>query len=182
VGVSLRYRDDENDYTEEGRLSFSDDKQRQTWTVDLRNRELRDYEYKYSIIYKGGVVKEYPEDGGWYQGEPGFITVGEKYTLQVDVFPTLMTYPDHAKLVKIDFTYDDPETGTHQVDSFVFSKEANAPRPWRVRGTQRGAKRYKYQVTYFGAAPGVVSVMPPVVSESEALIVPPAPAPAAPIG
>ena len=55
--------------------------------MDLRNRALRDYQYKYSIVYKDGVVKNFPEDGGWYKGDPGFVTVGEKYTLEVEMYP-----------------------------------------------------------------------------------------------
>ena len=66
--MSLRYSDPDNDYTEDGKVVFTDDKQQQSWTVDLRNREVRDYEYKYSIIYKDGVVKSFPEDDGWLVG------------------------------------------------------------------------------------------------------------------
>lgn len=177
IGVSLRYRDEENRYTEEGRLVFTEDKQQLPWTVDLRNPELRDYEYRYSIIYKDGVVKEVPEDGGWLKGEPGFITVGEKYTLEVELFPTLLTYPDHAKLVQVNLVYSDPDHAVRSVDSFVFTKETSQPRTWRVRGVPGGPKSYTAEIAYFGANGDVITV-PPSVREAEVLVLPPPPAPA----
>ncbi len=179
VAVSLRYRDEANHYTEEGQLVFTDDKQQQSWTVDLRNPDLRDYEYKYSIIYKDGVVKNFPEDGGWLRGEPGFITVGEKYTLEVEIFPTLQTYPDHAKLVQVNLTYSDPPNDVREIDSFVFTKEANTPRTWRVRGVPGGPRKYTAEIIYFAAA-GEMTSVPPALREAEVLVLPPPPAPPAP--
>jgi hypothetical protein len=179
VAVSLRYEDPDNDYVEEGHLVFTDDKQQLPWTVDLRNRELRDYRYRYSIVYHDGVVRSFPEEGEWYRGEPGFITVGEKYTVEVQLIPALLTYPDSAKVVQVDLTYDDPEHGVHQVDSFVFSHDTPAPRTWRVRGSQDGPKRYTARIRYFSAT-GELFELPPIVQEAEALVIPPAPPPPAP--
>jgi hypothetical protein len=179
VAVSLLYHDPDNQYTQEGQLAFTDDKQVLDWKVDLRNRELREYQYKYSIVYKDGVVKHFPEEGGWYKGEPGFITVGEKYTLEVELFPNLLTYPDHAKLVQVDLTYEDPGQDIRETDSFVFTKESNQPRTWRVRGTPGGPKRYTAEVKYYSAL-GAVTKAPAMVRDSEALVVPVAPPPAPP--
>jgi len=179
IGVSLRYRDEENHYTEEGRLVFTDEKQQQTWTVEMLNPDLRDYEYRYSLIYKDGVVKEVPEDGGWLKGQPGFLTVGEKYTLEVELFPTLLTYPDHAKLVQVNLIYSDPANSVRSVDSFVFTKETSQPKTWRVRGVPGGPKTYTAEIAYFSAAGDVITV-PPSVREAEVLVLPPPPAPVAP--
>ena len=182
VAVGLRYHDEDNHYTEEGRLVFTDDKQQQTWTVDLRNRELRSYQYKYTIIYKDGVVKSFPETGEWLTGDPGFITVGEKYTLEVEVFPSLLAYGDNAKLAQVNLTYDDAPNNIHVVDSFVFNKENNAPRTWRVRGVAGGPRRYTAEVLYFSAA-GVPVTVSLGAREAEVLVIPPpppAPPPASP--
>lgn len=178
VPVSLLYQDPDNQYTEEGRLVFTDDKQVLEWPVDLRNRALRDYQYKYSIVYKDGVVKNFPEDGGWYKGDPGFVTVGEKYTLEVEMFPTLLTYPDHAKVVQVDLSYVDPAQDIHETDSFVFTKETSQPRTWRVRGTPGGSKRYTADIKYYSTQ-GAETKLPPMVRDSEALMIP-VPAPPAP--
>lgn len=177
VAVSLRYRDEANDYTEEGRLVFTDAQQQQPWVVDLRNRELRDYEYRYSIIYKDGVVKSFPEDGGWLAGQPGFITVGEKYTLEVDLYPMLLTFPDHYKVVQVDLSYRDPAHGVDERDSFVFSADRKQPQTWRVRGADGGPKTYTYQVTYL-AADGGMTRLDPVTQDAEAIVLPPLAAPA----
>ena len=63
----------------DGEVTFTDDKQQQTWVVDLIDPSVRDYTYRYTNVYEGGVVKTFPEDGSWAKGDPGYITVGEKY-------------------------------------------------------------------------------------------------------
>ena len=172
VPVALRYSDPGNSYIEEGHLVFTTDKQQLPWIVDLRNAQLRDYQYKYSIIYAGGVVKNFPADGTWFTGQPGFITVGEKYSLAVDVYPTLLTFNDQAKIVQVDLTYDDDTTDTHQTDSLVFNQTANTVRSWRVRGNPGGTKSFSYRISYF-AANGTVTTTDPVAREGEALVIPP---------
>lgn len=178
VAVRLRYEDPANAYTQEGQVVFTADGQNLPWAIDLRDSQKRDYTYNYAIIYKDGVVKNVPEDGGWLKGEPGFITVGEKYTLEVDVYPTLLTYPDHAKLVQVDLLYDDgPDV--RETGSFIFTKEAVGPRTWRVRGKPNGTKRYSYTVKYFSAT-GNVTETEAVPSETEAIVIPPLAAPVQP--
>ncbi|MGH8531300.1 MAG: hypothetical protein ACREV1_00890 [Gammaproteobacteria bacterium] len=178
VAVRLRYVDSENRYTEEGQLVFTQDNQQQPWKIYLRNPNLRDYEYQYSIIYKDGIVRNFPDDGSWYQGEPGFITVGEKYTLEVDIFPTLLTYPEHAKVVQVNLSYDDPASAIHSSDSFVFTKESSTRTAWRVRGAPGATKSYRYQVQYFSGT-GEVTTSPPVTQNAEAIVIAPLPAPTA---
>lgn len=182
VAVRLHYEDPANNYTQEGQVVFTADGQNLPWKIDLRNAQKRDYTYNYAIIYKDGVVKNVPEDGGWLKGEPGFITVGEKYTLEVDVYPTLLTYPDHARLVQVDLAYDDGPDA-RETGSFIFTKDSAAPKTWRVRGRPNGSKRYSYSFKYF-AATGAVQQTAPVTSETEAIVIPPlaAPAPPAPVG
>jgi hypothetical protein len=171
VATRLRYEDPGNSYTQEGQVVFTADGQNLPWKIDLRNAQKRDYTYNYTIIYKDGVVKNVPEDGSWLKGEPGFITVGEKYTLEVDVYPTLLTFPDHAKLVQVDLLYDDgPDV--RETGSFIFTKEAPGPRTWRVRGKANGTKKYSYTVKYFSAA-GDVKESEVIPSETEAIVVPP---------
>src|SRR5207237_4985072 len=55
IGVSLVYKDPDNHYTQEKQLSFGADQQVQPWEVDLRNPDLRAYQYRYSIVYKDGM-------------------------------------------------------------------------------------------------------------------------------
>ena len=164
---------------QEGKLVFTSDNQDLPWTVDLRDARHRDYMYGYTIIYKDGVIKNVPETGGWLKGEPGFITVGEKYTLEVDVYPTLLTFPEHAKLVQVDLAYEDQANGVSETGSFVFNAQANTKGTWRVKGVLGGPKRYRYEIKYFSGA-GTVTALPAQNAEAEALVVPPAPAPPPP--
>lgn len=181
VGVRFLYEDPGNQYTQDGQLTFTDEKQNQSWLVDLRNAQVRDYKYKYTIIYKDGVIREVPEDGSWIKGEPGYITVGENYKIEVDIVPTLLKYPDHAKVVQVDLTYDDPTHAVHDTGTFVFSEgpTQNAPKTWRVRGVPAGPKVYSYRIKYFNTS-GVITETPPVTQETEVIVVSPAPPPAPP--
>jgi hypothetical protein len=172
IGVSLLYEDPGNHYTEEGQFVFTDDKVMQSWFVDLRNPDLRDYKYKYAIVYKDGLVKEVPSDGGWTKGEPGFITVGEHYLIRVDVFPTLLNYADPAKIVQVDFSYQDPANEIDEHDSLVFTSTDNAKKTWRVRGAAGGPKSYKYQLKYFSST-GAIVTQPAVTQEAEVIVIPP---------
>jgi hypothetical protein len=181
VEVSLHYEDPANHYVQDKSLPFTDDKQQQTWTVDLRNPDKRDYKYKYSVIYKGGVVRNVPEDGSWLDGQPGFITVGERYTIEVEIYPMLQSYPDYAKVVQVDLTYDDPAARIHQSDSFVFNQDDSTIKTWRVRGRQDGPKTYSYVISYF-AATGAVTKLSPVTQEAEAIVLPPPSPPPVPAG
>ncbi|MEM7052536.1 MAG: hypothetical protein AAF604_22930 [Acidobacteriota bacterium] len=173
VAVSLRYQDEQNDYTEDGRLLFTADQQQLTWTVPLRDREVRDYQYRYSIIYRDGVVKSFPETSDeWLDGQPGFITVGEKYTLEVDLYPMLLTFPDEAKVVQVDLTYEDQPNEISETDSFVFSGDQKDPEIWRVRGAEGGPKEYTYTVTYISAQ-GEMRRMDPERKVAEAIVIAP---------
>jgi hypothetical protein len=172
IGVSLRYSDPDNHYTQEGELVFTDDKVMQSWTVDLRNADLRDYQYRYDIVYKDGLVKQVPADGGWATGQPGFITVGEHYLIRVEVFPALLTYTDASKMVQVDFSYRDKDNDIDVNDSLVFSAQDSAKKTWRVRGVPGGPKEYTYQIHYYAASGAVVSTQP-VTQSAEVIVVPP---------
>jgi hypothetical protein len=172
IGVSLRYTDPDNHYTQEGELVFTDDKAMQSWIVDLRNPDLRDYQYRYDIVYKDGMVKQIPESGGWEAGQPGFITVGEHYLIRVDVFPALLTYTDASKIIQVDFMYSDPGNNIDAHDSLVFSSQENAKKTWRVRGVPGGPTNYTYQVHYYSAS-GAVTSSQPVTQAAEVIVVPP---------
>jgi len=121
------------------------------------------------------VVRNFPQSGVWLDGDPGFITVGEEYTLEVEVFPSLLTYGDNAKLVQVNLTYDDAPNNVHAADSFVFNKENNVPKTWRVRGVQGGPKRYTAEVLYFSVAGNPVTVSLGA-RDAEVVVIPPPPA------
>lgn len=175
VGVSLRYSDPDNGYTQDGTLDFTDEKQILPWSVDLRNPQLRDYQYNYSIVYKGGLVKKVPPDGGWLPGQPGFLVVGEKYGLEVTLYPMLLQYGDRDRVVQVDLKYVDDANHINAVDSFVFNKDQNKSETWRVRTADPpGTLNYSADITYFSTA-GEVTKAPTRITDSDTLVIPPAP-------
>ena len=141
IGVSLVYKDPDNHYTEEEQIAFHADNEVQPWKVPLRNPDLRSYQYRYTIVYKDGMIRQVPSDGTWLDGEPGFITVGEKYVQRVDVFPGLLTFGENARIVQVDFSYKDDANQIEQHDSLVFSSDDKAKKTWFVRGVPGGSKK-----------------------------------------
>jgi len=176
IAVAFLYEDAANNYTKEGNVVATAEGQQPDWSVSLRDSDARSYKYRYSMIYKGGLVKELPSPGSWYDGQPGFVTVGENYTMKVDIIPTLLTFPPHAKIVQVDLAYSDPAGGVQHADSFLFQTGAQ-PTSFRVKGRQDGPRSYTYQVKYF-AEDGSTVTKDPVTSEAESVVLAPLPAPA----
>ena len=171
VVVSLQYADADNDYTQEGRLDFTDDKQMLTWSCDLRNAAIRDYRYHYDIIYKGGLVKHFPPDGtSWLPGQPGFLVVGEKYLIEVNIYPWLVKY-DQTPVVQVDLTYTGPDHPGGITNTFVFNRDNNTPRVWRAGGDPSGPRSYAINVTYLGGPAGTVR-LPTINADGEAFVIP----------
>jgi hypothetical protein len=175
VAVALHYEDTTNNHIVDGQVTFTDDKQSAPWTVDLIDPSKRDYTYQYSNIYEGGVVKRYPADGSWLPGDPGYITVGEKYSMSVDLYPTLLTFGTDLAAVEVDTDYQDPAHSISLADTFVFTGEALAKQTWHIKGDQNGPHEFGYVVRYF-YKDGTTVVTPRAVQSSDALFVPP-PAP-----
>ena len=179
VAVRLRYEDPDNQYTQEGQVVFTQENQNLPWKIDLRNAQKRDYHYNYTIVYKDGVVRNVPETGGWLPGEPGFITVGEKYSLEVDL------YPDAADLSRSRQAGADRSRRTriHRTTSTTPGASCSRRRPAR-RGRGGYAARpvdpsaSRYVVKYF-ASNGAVESLAPTTSEADAVVIPP-PAPLPP--
>ena len=166
VVVSLQYQDTANNYFPSvGRLDFTDDKQLLTWSCDLINGALRDYQYHYDIIYKGGLVKHVPPDQSWLPGQPGFLVVGEKYQVEVHLYPWLLNYAQ-SPVVQVDMVYGDT------TNSFVFNRDNNATQVWRAGGSDgAGPTSYAINVTYMGMASGPVK-LPTITASGEAFVIP----------
>lgn len=176
IVVGLRYTDHANNYTQEGSLTFTDDKQVQPWTCDLIDSNIRDYQYRYKVIYKGGVVQNFPPDQSqWLPGQPGFIVVGPSYDLAVTVYPYLLQaagYPDPERMVQVDLTYASDDGKITTTGSFNFTKESSTPQIWRASTGGRGPQPYTAIVTYYSLT-GRPTKTPPQPLAGQAYVVPP---------
>jgi hypothetical protein len=177
VLASMRYVDDsdaENPYVQEGSFDFTDEKQVQPWVVPLRNSERREYAYRYAVVFKDGMVQNVPEDPTqWLRGEPGFVVVGIKYDIEVEIHPFLLSFPDHARVIKVDLGVGD------ETDSFVFNKDNTTTATWRVR-TGTGPQPYWMQVTAYSTT-GQPTVLPKLTGQiTESIVLQPVPEPPAP--
>ena len=172
VAAALHYEDAANHHVVDGEVTFTDDKQQQTWVVDLIDPSVRDYTYRYTNVYEGGVVKTFPEDGSWAKGDPGYITVGEKYSMTVTVYPLLLMFDGQFLAAEVDLDYQDAAGKVSLTDTLVFSASSNTTQTWRVRGRQGGPTTWGYRVTYF-YADGTRVQGDHMTQDSDALLVPP---------
>ena len=179
VAVALHYEDKANNDIVDGQVTFTDDKQAIPWTVDLIDPSQRQYTYQYSNIYAGGVVKRYPEDGSWAPGDPGYITVGEKYSMSIDIYPTLLNFGGGLGGVQIDLDYADAANNISLTDTFVFTAGVAQKQTWHVKGVQGGPSTYGYAVKYF-YTDGTTTQSAHVTQTSDAVFVPPPPPKPAP--
>lgn len=181
VVAAFHYQDDANHHIVDNQLTFTSDHQTQTWTVDLMDPTKRDYTYQWANIYDGGVVEHIPADGSWAPGQPGFVVVGEQYSMTVNVLPLLLTLGTPLMAAEVDLDYEDASSNISLTDTVVFSQNDQVAKTWYVKGKQGGPTSYGYVVKYYWAD-GSQTQSARVTSESNVLLVPiptpPAPAPA----
>lgn len=179
VVVALHYADDANQHVVDQQLTFTADKQVQAFSVDLIDPTKRDYTYQYANIYEGGVVEKFPADGSWAQGDPGFIVVGEKFSMTLPVLPLLLHFDDRLTAAEVDLDYQDPATNTSLTETFVFSASASDVQTWYVKGQQGATRTFGYLVKYYWAD-GTQTQTEHRTSDTDKLLVPPPVPPPAP--
>ncbi|HEY2272339.1 MAG TPA: hypothetical protein VGH30_06170 [Jatrophihabitantaceae bacterium] len=176
VVVALHYADETNNHVVDESLTFTADHQTQTFDVDLIDPTKRDYTYQYANIYQGGVIEHFPADGSWAAGDPGFIVVGEKFSMTLPVLPLLLHFGDTLTAAEVDLDYDDG-SGTPLTETFVFSATAQDVQTWYVKGQQGASKTFGYVVKYFWADGTQTQAQRQTSDQDKLLIPPPAPAP-----
>jgi hypothetical protein len=181
VVVALHYEDKPNNHVVDEQLTFTADHQTQTFDVDLIDASKRDYTYQYANIYEGGVIERFPADGSWAQGDPGFIVVGEKFSMTLPVLPLLLhfgTTPGSLTAAEVDLDYTDSD-GTVLTETFVFSGTAPDVQTWYVKGQQGGPTTFGYLVKYYWAD-GSQTQTQRMTSQQDKLLIPPPAPPSAP--
>lgn len=89
VVVVARYRDAANDYFVDDIFTLTKDDDVKVWTVPLRDKSLRRYEWQQTVFYNDGVVRE--ED--WRSSEKNTIVAGDAFGMKVQVSPYLLKNP-----------------------------------------------------------------------------------------
>lgn len=168
---TFRYADPAHGYVVDHTLTFTSDAQVQAFDVELLDPERRDYDYRYTLIYKSGRVKDVPEEGT-LPGEPGFLVIGERFDLEVQLLGALLTYDDRVRMVKVDITCPDAADEDEREASFVFNTGGEMTQNFRVDLRDGGQARYSAEVEYFSAAGEVTRTQLGLISEKK-LIIPP---------
>lgn len=151
VAVALHYEDPAHNYTRDGNFTFTAEGQAQVWDVDLQDPSRREYTYRYTLAYKTGLVRDLPEDGSWLPGRPGFLVVGERYDLEVEILPFLLTFHERCKLVQVNIRCPQATTEAARAESFIFQAPTDAPVKWRVDLQEGAAAEYEAEVVYVSA-------------------------------
>lgn len=180
VAVALHYEDPAHSYTRDGNLSFTAEGQAQVWDVDLQDPSRREYSYRYTLAYKSGLVRELPEDGSWLPGRPGFLIVGERYDLEVEILPFLLIFHDRCKLAQVNIRCPQATTESARAESFVFQSATDAPVKWRVDLQEGAAAEYEAEVIYTAADGSETRLLLGTLKDKKLVLKPLPPAPPAP--
>ena len=178
VVVALHYEDPPNHHIVDQQLTLTSDRQSESFVIDLIDPTKRDYTYQYTNVYAGGLVERFPADGSWAQGEPGYITVGEKFSAVVDFYPLLLHFDGHLTAAEVDADYQDPQNNISLSETFVFSSAQNSTQTWYIEGQQGGPTEYSYLVKYYWAD-GTQTQTVRITSSNDKVLLP-APVPLAP--
>ena len=90
VSVELKYQDAANNYTVGDLLPLKSREEFKTWKVPLRNRDLRDFQYRWLTSYKNGHL----EDSGWKSssGSGTYPIIVKRQGFKVLLLPDLLDF------------------------------------------------------------------------------------------
>ena len=162
TSVELKYEDMPNHYTVQDALPLKGKDEFKTWKVYLRDRNLRDFKYRWQTSYKSGHL----EDSGWKSGSGSGtypITVkrqGFKIVMLADVLDFNV-----SPLTEVHLHYKSAEVELQE----TFTFRDKAPQTWSIDVPQGAPLEYTYEVTHSPAGGNNVTL--PEATEHDAVLV-----------
>lgn len=148
IVVTAKYAD--GDYEKSDVHSFTNASETWEWSVDLRDRQKREFTYKVDVTYADGSS----DAGEEMTGTEGTILVGDvaRDMLTVEVVPTLLDMTKW-KLVIVRLSYDDGSgtTGEHSVQLTAAPPDP-AQLTWTLPIKDAGKREFFYQIQAYGNA------------------------------
>ena len=105
VVVALRYVDQANNYTADDTFTFTKSESK-VWKVPLRNKNLRKYDYRVTVFYVDGVIRE----DEWRTTDKAILASGDPFGYRVQVTPYLIKKPPYA-FGTIHLLFEDSQEG-----------------------------------------------------------------------
>jgi hypothetical protein len=171
IFLDLRYRDEENDYTQSRSVALTTGSTFDDWIFPVIDEEAGRIVYTGTIHLKDGTVQDIPET----IAERDTITVGDVIlTQEIGVMPDLIDF-SAVKLVKVTLHYEDEVAGINETDDLVFKADGAGSLPWRFPYKDKTKKAYEWEASYF-MADGSVKKIPPTTTTEETLVLPETPA------
>lgn len=166
--VSLRYEDAANNYRADEAFSLKAINEFKTWSVVLRNSQVRQFEYKVLTTFQNGDLRE----GEWTRmdGDQALpIVVRTVPQLVVKLLPNVVDF-DTSPVVETTMRYADAANSIQKVETFTFVK-GDKIEEWRVPIADNSPRQYRYQVT-FHTADGRTVKEPEVVDDRTEVVLP----------
>lgn len=170
VVVALRYTDRAHDYTVDDVFTFAKSEPK-VWKVPLRDKNLRNYEYRVTVFYTDGVTRE----DEWRPTDKAILAVGDPFGYRVQISPYLLKNPPGQwafAVVRLRFT--DPEEGIRAEKDLEIT-DFSQPLFWRFRTGAPDRHTYRYEVSLF-KADGTEVKIPEKEETKEVLVLVPPPA------
>jgi hypothetical protein len=148
IVVTAKYVD--GDYEKSDVHSFTSAAETWEWSIDLRDRQKRQFTYKVDVTYADGSS----DAGEDRPGTEGTILVGDvaRDMLEVEVVPTLLDMTKW-KLVIVRLSYDDgaETTGEHSIQLTAAPPDP-AQLKWTLPIKDAGKREFFYQIQAYGNA------------------------------
>ncbi|MEU1973669.1 hypothetical protein ABZ477_18580 [Microbacterium sp. NPDC019599] len=148
IVVTAKYKD--GDYEKSDVHSFTNSAETWEWSIDLRDRQKRDFTYKVDVTYADGSS----DSGEEQPGTEGTILVGDvaRDMLNVEVVPALLDMTKW-KLVIVRLTYDDGDgTRGEHIVQLTAAPPDPATLKWTLPITDASKRSYSYQIQAYGNA------------------------------
>ncbi len=147
VVVVMRYKDAANDYTVDDILTLTKDDDVKLWTVPLRNKKLRQFEWQQTVIYNDNVIRE--EE--WRASDKNTVVVGDAFGMKVQISPYLLRFPPSVwSFGVLSLVFDDPQAQPRiHAEKAIEISDFSKPVFWRFRLGAPDRHTYRYQLTLY---------------------------------
>lgn len=162
VLIDLKYTDMGNNYTVQDRLMVKSKSEFKTWTVSLRNRDLRAFQYRWLASYKNG----YLDDSGWQTGNGSdtYPILVKQQGIKIRILPDTLDFTA-SPLTEVHLRYQ--AAGIDRQETLAFRDKT--PQIWSFAAPQGAPIEYTYQITHYPVNDDPVQL--PAVTEHDTLVV-----------
>jgi hypothetical protein len=167
--VNARYVDPADGSTQTGVHSFSTLSDTWAWSVRLRDKKQRTFQYKVDVTYADGSS----DQGTWTNGAEGTVLVGPiggRKIMEVDVIPAMLDLQKQWKLVIVKLKYEDSANNVSQDKVFQISAaNASDQFAWKFPIMDPKQQKYTYEIDAYGYD-GTDKIVGPTQTDNQALV------------